>query len=138
MCPRFSPDLSQGQTRRNPRDKPGVVPRPTGQKNLCLRKANEWPRKGNGPPPPVTGTGALLIVENAFDCNGSPYGFNCQGSRGAPKTWPKYHCGRKRYIISSETFSKYNKHANIHLLIPKSFMHVSLTCLLTCWGMIRM
>ena len=41
------------------------------------------------PPPPVTGTEALLIVENAFNCNGSPYGFNCQVSRGAPKIWPK-------------------------------------------------
>ena len=37
VCPRFSPDLSRGQTRWNPRDKPGVVPRPTGQKSLCLR-----------------------------------------------------------------------------------------------------
>ena len=39
---------------------------------------------------PLTGTEALLIVENAFICNSSPYGFNCRGSRGAPKTWPNY------------------------------------------------
>ena len=52
-------------------------------------KGNQWPRKGNGPP--VTGTKALLIVENAFHCNGSPYGFSCRGSRGAaPKKRPKY------------------------------------------------
>ena len=24
----------------------------------------------------------ILIVENAFNCNGSSYGFNCRGSRG--------------------------------------------------------
>ena len=24
------------------------------------------------------------------NCNGSPYGFNCQGLRGAPKKWPKF------------------------------------------------
>ena len=57
--------------------------------NGALRKENRWPRKGNGPPP-VTGTEGLLIVEDAFNCSGSSYGFNCQVSRGAPKQWPKY------------------------------------------------
>ena len=37
---------------------------------------------------PMTGTEALLIVENAFNCNGSPYGFNCRVLRGAPKKRP--------------------------------------------------
>ena len=39
---------------------------------------------------PITGTEALLIVENAFNCNGSPCGFNCWVCRRAPKKWPKY------------------------------------------------
>ena len=28
------------------------------------------------------------ITLNPFNCNGSPYDFNCRGSRGAPKKWP--------------------------------------------------
>ena len=40
--------------------------------------------------PPVRGTDGPFIVENAFNCRGSPCGFNCHGSRGAPKKWPKY------------------------------------------------
>ena len=51
---------------------------------------NQWPRKGERTPPPVTGTKALLIVKNAFNCNGSPCGFDCRVSHGAPKIWPKY------------------------------------------------
>ena len=53
---------------------------------------NRWPRKENGAPPPPkkTGTEGLLIVENALDCIGFPYGFNRRGSGGAPKKWPKY------------------------------------------------
>ena len=39
---------------------------------------------------PGRGTDGPLIVENAFNCNSSSYGFNCRGSRGAPKKWPKY------------------------------------------------
>ena len=32
---------------------------------------------------------ALLTVGNAFNCNGSPYGFHGRGSRRSPKRWPK-------------------------------------------------
>ena len=39
---------------------------------------------------PVTGTEAVLIVTNGFNCNGPPFGFNCRVSRGAPKRRPKY------------------------------------------------
>ena len=46
-------------------------------------KGNRWPRQGNGPPQQEPR--ALLIVEHAFICNGSPYGFDCRGPRGAPK-----------------------------------------------------
>ena len=57
---------------------------------ICCKTGHKWARrKGNGPPP-VTGTEALLIVKNAFHCNGSPYGFNCRVSRGTPKKWPQY------------------------------------------------
>ena len=45
---------------------------------------------------PVTGTEgparvrmASSIVENAFNCRESGCGFNCRGSRGSPKKWPK-------------------------------------------------
>ena len=58
--------------------------------NGSPRKGNQWPRKGNGPPPPLTGTEALFIVGNTFNCNASPYCFNCRVSRGAPKKRPKY------------------------------------------------
>ena len=57
--------------------------------NGLLRKENRWPRQENGPPPLREQT-ALLIVVNAFNCNGSPHGSNCWVSYGAPKTWPKY------------------------------------------------
>ena len=43
-----------------------------------------------GTDPPVAGTEALLIVKNAFNCNGSPYGSNCRVSRRAPKKRSKY------------------------------------------------
>ena len=51
---------------------------------------------------------------------------------------PLYHCGRKRYIVNSENVLHGANMKNLHLLTPKNFMHVSLTCPLTCWGMIRM
>ena len=36
-------------------------------------KGDRWPRKGNGTPlPPEQEPRALLFVENAFNCNGSP------------------------------------------------------------------
>ena len=47
----------------------------------------ELPYKGNGCSPQRERT--ALLIENAFNCSGSPYGFNCRGSRGSPKKWPK-------------------------------------------------
>ena len=67
---------------------------------------NGSPVRGtNGPVrrtnPPVTGTEALLIVENASNCSGTPYGFNCKLSRGAPKKWPNYRTpARVKYLCS--------------------------------------
>ena len=40
--------------------------------------------------PPVRGTNGHPIVENTLNCKGPPCGFNYDGSRGAPKKWPKY------------------------------------------------
>ena len=58
-------------------------------KGLHRGTPNDGPARRTDPPP-VTGTeGPFNIVENAFNCNGSPYGFNCRGSRGAPKRRPK-------------------------------------------------
>ena len=52
--------------------------RPVREKDPPVR-GTDGPVRGTDPP--VTGTGGLLIVESAFNCNGSPYGFNCVGSR---------------------------------------------------------
>ena len=43
---------------------------------------------------------ALLIVENAFNCSGSPYGFDRRGSRGSRKKWPRYrNRARLSYVL---------------------------------------
>ena len=79
--------------------KPWQLKAPSPKPTIKVKEArtvNRSPRKGtNGhvrerTPPTVTGTEALLIVENAFSCICSPYGFHCQVSLRAPKKWPKY------------------------------------------------
>ena len=60
--------------------------RPVGGTDPPAR-GTDGPVRGNRPPqqePRVH-----VIVENAFNCNGSSYDFNGWGSRGAPKKWPK-------------------------------------------------
>ena len=42
------------------------------------------PQGERTPPPPLTRPETPLIVENAPNCNSSPYGFTCRVSRGAP------------------------------------------------------
>ena len=44
----------------------------------------------SGTVPTVRGTMALLIAENAFDCNGSPYGSNCRARAELLRRAAKY------------------------------------------------
>ena len=46
---------------------------------------------------PVLGLGT-------FNCNGSPYGFNCHGPRGSPKKWPTYVKG---LFVTCDVLTRY-------------------------------
>ena len=73
---------------------------------------NRWPRKGNGPPPPPRGTDGLLVVKNAFNYNGSSYGFKCRCSSGSPKKRPKYRTPARvthKHSIGVEIITYWNR-----------------------------